>query len=103
MLLIELKRFQEAKALFRKVVPVARRVSGEGDENTLRLRMIYAQVLYYDPDATPDDVREAVTALEDVERIARRVFGGAHPLVKSIELELRIPRAKLRAHETPSS
>ena len=103
MLLIELKRFQEAKALFRKVVPVARRVSGEGDENTRRLRMIYAQVLYYDPDATPDDVREAVTALEDVERIARRVFGGAHPLVKSIELELRISRAKLRAHETPSS
>ena len=56
-----------------------------------------------DPDATPDDVREAVTALEDVERIAWRVFGGAHPLVKSIELELRISRAKLRARETPST
>ena len=99
-MLIELKRFQEAKALFRKVVPVARRVSGEGDENTLRLRMIYAQVLYYDPDAPPDDVREAVTALEDVERIARRVFGGAHPLVKMIEHHLRASRAVLRARET---
>ena len=98
-MLIELKRFQEAKALFRKVVPVARRVSGEGDENTLRLRMIYAQVLYYDPDATPDDVREAVTALEDVERIARRVFGGAHPMTTRIEYQLQNFRAVLRARE----
>ena len=65
-------------------------------------KSLYAQALYVDPDATLDDVREAVTALEDVERIARRVFGGAHPLVKSIELELRISRARLRARETPA-
>ena len=29
--------------------------------------------------ATLDDLREAVTTLEDTERIARRVLGGAHP------------------------
>ena len=32
-----------------------------------------------DDAATLDDLREAVTTLEDAERIARRVLGGAHP------------------------
>jgi len=43
------------------------------------MRTLYAQALYKDPDATLDDLREAVTTLEDLERIARRVLGGAHP------------------------
>ena len=45
--------------------------------------------LYLDTGATLDDLREAVTTLEDTERTARRVLGGAHPLTKSIELALR--------------
>ena len=61
-----------------------------------------AVALYKDPAATLDDLREAVTTLEDVERIARRVLGGAHPLVKSIVLYLRKARAALCARETPS-
>ena len=40
----------------------------------------YAEAFYDDPEATLDDLREAVTTLEEIERIARRVFGGAHPL-----------------------
>ena len=55
-----------------------------------------------DPGATLDDLREAVTTLEHTERIARRVFGGAHPLVLDIEDNLRNARAVLRARETPS-
>ena len=35
--------------------------------------------------ATLDDLREAVTTLEDTERIARRVLGGAHPITEDIE------------------
>ena len=53
--------------------------------------------------ATLDDLREAVTTLEDAGRIARRVFGGAHPVTGQIEKELREARAALRARETPSS
>ena len=53
---------------------------GEGYETTLRLRKVYAETLYVDDGATLDDLREAVTTLEDADRIARRVFGGAHPL-----------------------
>ena len=85
----------------RKTMPVARRVLGENHVTTLKMRKIYAQSLYKDPAATLDDVREAVTTLEDTERIARRVFGGAHPNVAKIELSLRNARASLRARETP--
>ena len=46
--------------------------------------------------ATLDDLREAVTTLEDAGRIARGVFGGAHPLTVDIEGELRLARAALR-------
>ena len=45
------------------------------------------------------DVREAVTTLEDVERIARRVLGGAHPVMVDMERSLRVARAALRARE----
>ena len=64
--------------------------------------MIYAMALFDDPGATLDDLREAATTLEDTDRIARRVFGGAHPLTVKIEDELRGARAVLRVRETPS-
>ena len=40
-----------------------------------------------------------MTTLEDTERIARRVLGGAHPLTVDIERELRNAQAALRARE----
>ena len=40
---------------------------------TLKMRTIYAAALFDDTGATLDDLREAVTTLEDAERIARRV------------------------------
>ena len=68
------------------------------------MRWVYAGTLYEDPDATLDDIREAVTTLEDTDRIARRVFGGAHPLTVEIERGLQTSRAVLRASEMqPSS
>ena len=84
------------------MVPMARRVLGDSNETTLRLRWCYAEALYRDPSATLDDLREAVTTLEDMDRIARRVLGSAHPMVVDIEQHLRNARAALRARETPS-
>ena len=98
--LFKLKRFEEAKSLLRKIMPVARRVLGENYELTIAMRMSYAQSLYNDEGATLDDLREAVTTLEENERIARRVFGGAHPLTMQMEHDLKKARAKLRARET---
>ena len=66
------------------------------------MRWAYTQAICTDPGATLDDVRKSVTTLEDIERTARRVFGGAHPFTKGIERDLRGARAVLRARETPS-
>ena len=100
-LLNNLNLFEEARSLFRETIPVARRTLGDNNEDTIRMRWIYAQTLYKDATATLDDLREAVTTLEDVERIARRVMGGGHPLVESIESDLERSRAALR--EAPHS
>ena len=65
------------------------------------MRKAYAQSLYLDADATLNDVREAVTTLEDTLRLARRVLGGAHPLTVDIKRNLQDARAMLRARDTP--
>ena len=100
--LIRLERFEEARSLTRKRIPVARRVLEESDELTFKLRRMYAQSLYRDAGATLDDLREAVTTLEEATPIARRVLGGAHPQTGEIEHRLREARAALRARETQS-
>ena len=64
---------------------------------------MYAVALYEDPAATLDGLREAVTTLEDTERIARRVLGGAHPTTMGVGSCLQGARAALAARETPSA
>ena len=59
----------------------------------------HARALYYDPSATLDDLREAVTTLEETTQTARRVLGGAHPTAEGIEDELRHARVILSARE----
>ena len=66
---------------------------------TLVMKKIYAEALYKDSSATLDDLREAVEALEDIERPARRVLGSSHPRVRGIEMSLARSRAVLRARE----
>ena len=53
--------------------------------------------------ATLDDLREAVATCEEVTPTARRVLGGAHPIARSIESDLRNARGALAARETPGS
>ena len=98
--LSDLERFEETKELSLKTMPVMRRVLGEGNEIVLKMRGLYAKTLYEDSTASLDDLREAVTTLEETARIAQRVLGGAHPTTVGIEEELRDVRAALRARET---
>lgn len=63
------------------------------------MRWIYAIALYQDPGASLDNLREAVTTLEETERAARRVFGGTYPLTVELEGDLQTARAALRARE----
>ncbi len=73
---------------------------------TLIAKQYYAETLYNNVNAGTsrrplDDLREAVTTLEYVERTARRVFGGANPISESVETSLQNARAALAARETP--
>jgi len=97
--LIDLQRPEEAKSLLRKMIPVVRRVLGESNDLTIRMRCHYARTLYLDEGATLDDLREAVTTLEETERTARRVMGSEHPLTRRVEYELRCTRAAVCACE----
>ena len=101
--LLQLERFEEVKSLLLKTMPVARRILGEGHTATLRMSWTYAEALYKDDGATLDDLRKAVTTLEDAERTARRVLGGAHPIAMGIERYLHEAGAALRARETPQA
>ena len=80
----------------RKMIPVSRRVLGEAHRITLTTRYTYGEALYANPGATLDDLREAVTTLAEIERTARRVFGGTHPLTVDIEDDLRKARDALQ-------
>ena len=95
-----LGRYKEAKSVLRKILPVEQRLLGKENRTTFKTRCLYARVLYCDPGATLDDVREAVTTLEEIDRAARRVLGGAHPLVLALEGSMRLSREALHARES---
>ena len=97
----ELKRFEETKSVLRKPIPLARRVLGESNELTIKMRWNYASALYKDDCETLDDLREAVTTHEDLVQTARRVLGSAHPAAGTIGNSLRNAQEALRARETP--
>ena len=98
--LLNLERFEEAKALLRKTMPVAQHFLGNCNEITLYLRWSYAQSLRCADCATLDDLREAVTILEETVSNFRRVLGGAHPRMAELERALRQSRAALHARES---
>ena len=87
------------KSVLRKMMPVTQRVLGESHKLTLTIRKLGAMALYSDPDATLDDLREAMTTLEEIQPIARRVLGGAHPFAVAIGHHLLDAQATLRADE----
>ena len=99
---LQLRRFEETKSLMLKTIPVAQRILGDSHDYTISMWSIYTNALYVDPASTLDDLREAVMKLEETERTARRVMGGAHPTTNIIEGALQQARAVLRARETPS-
>ena len=97
--LFALQHHAEAKALLRKTIPVARRIVGEGNNETLKMRWAYAVALYRDAAVTEDDLREAVGILEEIEPTARRVLGAVHPTAVDIERSLRLVRRAIAAGE----
>ena len=75
---------------------------------TLIAKQYYAETLYNNVNAGAsrrplDDLREAVTTLEEIEPIGRRVFGGAHPFVIDIDHALEQSRAVAAVHEAATN
>ena len=99
--LVQLRRFEEAKTLLRKLMPAAQRILGDNGYITLSMRSIYAEALYRAEGAPLDDLREAVATLEETDRTARRVLGGTHPFTGQVGDRLLEARAALRAREPP--
>jgi len=65
------------------------------------MRWNYARALYEDPAATHGDLHEAVNTLEETERTARRVLGGAHPVTTEVENNLQKAQDALYARGLP--
>ena len=97
------RRRAEDGCELRNAPVVVVRVLGENHNLTLMMKWNYALALYQYADATLDDLREAVNTLEETERTARHVLGGAHPTTTLIDKSLIHSRAVLRAHDTPSA
>ena len=67
------------------------------------MRWLYAVALHHDPDATLDDVREAVETLESVTPSWKRIFGPAHPETAQVQVALKNARRALAARAAASS
>ena len=97
--LIDLKEFAEAKQILRKTIPVSRTSMGTEHDLTLVLRVSYGEALYKDDASSRSDLAEAVTVLDDVTRISRRVYGTQHPETRNNEACLREAREALARAE----
>ena len=63
-------------------------------------RQSYGCFLYRAPDATLDDIREAVATMEETYGTVRRVFGAEHSYTREMDPhDLRLAQAELRARE----
>ena len=67
------------------------------NELTLSLFANYANALYKNPDAVPDDLLEAIATYEKCLAAARRLWGAGHPQVTGIEKHLEKAREALAA------
>ena len=82
-----MQRFEEAKRVLRKVIPVAQRVLGTQNELTLSLREDLSRATL-DGESSAEEKRQALRMLEDVAGVRRRVLGPAHPETLFTQTEL---------------
>ena len=93
MTLLDLRRFEEAKIVLRKVAPVAQRVLGAEHDLTLSLREDLSRATL-DGESSAEEKREALRMLEDVAAVMRRVMGPAHPDTLHAQGKLEIYRTQ---------
>ena len=93
--LVNVKRYAEARALLKTIIPTARRSPGDNHPITLNLRGSWAQAIYMDSRASDEERVDAVATCEDCVRISLRVMGPTHPKHLNYQDDLRRARAVL--------
>ena len=102
-LLFDMKRYGETKAFLRKLVPKARRTLGADHETCTKLHWNYADALFRDNSASRDDIVEAVSILDELHGMTRRVYGTAHPVTEGIQRSLTAAQKRRRGPGTPGA
>ena len=98
--LLDAELFEEARALVRDYIPVARRTLGDEHKFTLDFRSLYACAISRDTNSSRADVHEVVAILEDVVRTTRRVYGVQHPFFATYRGDLEGARMRLADDES---
>ena len=93
MTFLAVQRFEEAKSLLRKTIPVARRVLGAEHALTLSLREDLSRATL-DGESSAEEKREALRLLEDTVAVMRRVLGPQHPETQRMQDNLEIYRGE---------
>ena len=85
--LLELERFEEAKRILHRLVPVAQRVLGTENDHTLSMREDLSRATL-EGESSAKEKREALRMLKDTVAVMRRVLGPAHPDTLRVQREL---------------
>ena len=84
--LIQAERFADARAVGREIVQWAHR--NPDSPHSFHIVKALMDSLYKDPNASVEDLREAVEVFETIPATASRVLGSAHPDTKTYEKAL---------------
>ena len=76
-------------------------MSDEIYDVTLQMRGLYAGSQFEPDGATRTHVLEAITTLEELVRVARRVFGKSHPRAGTFQATLDDAKATLAYFDAP--
>ena len=95
-----LNRHKEAARFLRESIPRLTRNISRDHANALKLPLYFANCLSTGNDASPCDLHEAVTILEDLNPRTRRVLGPQHPETLAAEFALKYARRRLAAFDT---
>ena len=98
-----LNRHKEAARFLRESIPRLTRNISRDHANALKLQLYFANCLSTGNDASPCDLHEAVTILEDLNPRTRRVLGPQHPETLAAEFALKYARRRLAAFDTASA
>ena len=89
--------FAEAISFLRPRIIEAKKALGPENRLTLMFCASLAQDLFLDDGASPEQLREAVEIMERTVRTTRRVFGGAHPMTRHMQIDLANARVRMEA------